>query len=89
MLQNTTDPSQTLQIIADLTPCGAGAIAKTITPTGINQTQTTSFTSTQTQANQQGCTENPGNIKYYFKTTSAYPVGGTYQGRLTYMVSAA
>ena len=30
VLQNTNDPSQQLQIIADLTPCGAGAAAKTV-----------------------------------------------------------
>lgn len=89
VLENTNDPTQKLQIIADLTPCGAGSSAKTITPTSTNKTQSISFTSTETQANEQACNDNPGNIKYTFKTISGYPTGGTYQGRLTYMVSAA
>ena len=31
-------------------PCGAGSTTKTIAPTGSNKTQSTSFTSTETQA---------------------------------------
>jgi hypothetical protein len=89
VLQNTNDPNEHLQLIADLTPCGAGATTKTITPTGSNKTQSTSFTSTETQASEQGCSNNPGSILYTFRTLSDYPTGGTYQGRLTYMVSAA
>ena len=89
VLQNINDPSEHLQLVADLTPCGAGATTKTITPTGSNKTQSTSFTSTETQASEQGCSDHPGNINYTFKTLSDYPTGGTYQGRLTYMVSAA
>ena len=89
VLQNTNDPSQHLQLVADLKPCGAGSTTKTITPTGSNKTQSTSFTSTETQATEQGCSDHPGSINYTFRTLSDYPTGGTYQGRLTYMVSAA
>lgn len=89
ILQHSDSTNSPLQVVATLTPCGAGATPKQITTNSSTTAKTTNFSSAETSATSASCDTNPAKISYDVSTTDASQHSGTYTGKLTYTVTAA